>query len=128
MEKSGVEQRLCYQQRQNTQGADGEKFIDVTQGQKKSDRQREQEGPAKSGKLTHFHGGDEPEAPDQANRQQDDASAARSWKSGQHAARRSFHCESDCTEQAKDCTGNERGHLQREMINHRINRSVVRKG
>src|SRR5512133_3610139 len=35
-EKSGIEQRLCHQQRQNPQSADGEKFIDKAQGQKKS--------------------------------------------------------------------------------------------
>src|SRR5439155_10268511 len=76
-EKSGVEQRLRHQQRQNAQGADGKKFIDVAQRQKKSDRQTEQEWPAKSGELAHFHGRDEPEAPDQINRKQDNASAAR---------------------------------------------------
>src|SRR5947207_15690672 len=77
-EKSGVEQRLRQQQRQNAQGADGKKFIDVAQRQKKSDRQTEQEWPAKSGELAHFHRRDEPEAPDQINRQQHNASAARS--------------------------------------------------
>src|SRR5213595_3919055 len=79
-EKSGIEQWLCHQQRENAQSADGEKLVDKAQSEKEADRQRDQEWAAKSGELSHFHGGNEPEAPEQIDRKNHYARAARPRK------------------------------------------------
>src|ERR1022692_2710154 len=74
--ESGIEKRLGPQQKKHAEGADDKKLVYEPQHKKETNGQDDEQWPPKTGKLSHFHRREKPQAPKQIDRQEREASDA----------------------------------------------------
>src|ERR1700726_1308640 len=71
--KCGIEKRLGGEQAKNAKRAHSQKFLHKAQDEHITNRQSDEQRPAKTGELAHFHRAEKPKTPDKIDSQQDDA-------------------------------------------------------
>src|SRR5213078_281783 len=100
--KGGVQKRFGREQKKNAEGASRQEFVDKPQHEKKADRENEEQRFTERRKFSHFHRGEEPEAPEKGDRQQDESSHARPGQSSRRGLRRVRTDQSPKSEKQKD--------------------------
>src|SRR3954467_8686382 len=75
-EKGGIEQRFGREKEKNPERARGQKLVHEPQHEKKSDWEHEEKRLSERRKLSHFHGREQPEAPEERERQEHETAHA----------------------------------------------------
>src|ERR1044071_3859515 len=76
-QKGRIKERLRSEQTENPESTYREEFIHEKQREYVTDWQNKQERTAEAGEFAHLNGGDQPEGPGQANREQHNSGNAR---------------------------------------------------
>ena len=110
--------RLGGEEEENAERAHRQKFVHKPQDQKKTDRQNEEERFPEAGEFAHFHGGQEPETPEERDRQQNEAGHTGTRQSPRQCLRSAGTDHSPEAEKRQKNARDVAGGLEREMIDH----------
>src|SRR4029077_13982446 len=116
--KCGIEKRLGGEPAENAKRAPSQKFLHKAQDEHIPNRQGNEQRPAKTGELAHFHRAEKPKAPDKIDSQQDDADKKGTREVPSQALHQRRPEQPRQSDQKKKRTGDVSGGLQRQMINH----------